>query len=179
MNLWIHKFNKGHTLPSYYQFDCKVHSADIFWALTVSHDDAFLRNKGLSPIINSFLLPFFLLLFYNMTGSWSYLMLLLRIAVFREAPAVFISRNGCNSLMTKMILLHKSMFLPFQWSTKTAKTLNTFSEGCTVSSNEHQKNRNKNEITCSLSPKTVASSDLKMAIGPLWLFCSAANTAGL
>lgn len=34
---------------------------------------------------------------------------------------------------------YKSMFLPFQWLTKTAKTLNTFSEGCTVSSNEHQK----------------------------------------
>lgn len=66
----------------------------------------FLEIKGYPQYINSYLLPIFPLLFYYMTGFSSYLMLLLWIAVFSEAPAVFLSRNGCNSLMTTMILLH-------------------------------------------------------------------------
>lgn len=65
----------------------------------------FLEIKGYPQYMNSYLLPLFLLIFYYMTDSSSYLMLLLRIAVFSEAPAVFLSRNGCNSLMTTMILL--------------------------------------------------------------------------
>lgn len=65
----------------------------------------FLEIKGYPQYINSYLLPLFLLIFYYMIDSSSYFMLLLRTAVFSEAPAVFLSRNGCNSLMTPMILL--------------------------------------------------------------------------
>ena len=143
MNLWIHKFNKGHTVQV-------TSSLNIRCTLLLYPDHLqcftmmpFLEIKGYPQYINSYLLPFFLLLFYYMTGSSSYLMLFLELLgsvkhLLRFSPEIDAIHWW---LQWPFYTYYKSMLLPFRQSIKTDKTLNAFNESCIVCSNKCQKYR--------------------------------------
>lgn len=103
MNLWIHKFNKGHSLTSGLILRCTLlpYSNHLQCFRYIS----FLKTEGYSQHINSLLNNIISVAFLLYDGLF----------ILSHATAVFkwssccVFRYGCNSLVTTMIIFPHSV----------------------------------------------------------------------